>query len=67
MKLLVVEDDKRLSDYLVKGLGENGHVVDVAADLGGTDRFGRHAAIGDVEHAAGSLPAHAGGSRARAP
>ncbi len=32
MKLLVVEDDKRLSDYLVKGLGENGHVVDVAAD-----------------------------------
>jgi two-component system copper resistance phosphate regulon response regulator CusR len=32
MKLLVVEDDKRLSDYLVKGLSESGHVVDVAAD-----------------------------------
>jgi two-component system copper resistance phosphate regulon response regulator CusR len=32
MKLLIVEDDKRLSDYLVKGLGENGHVVEVAAD-----------------------------------
>jgi two-component system, OmpR family, copper resistance phosphate regulon response regulator CusR len=32
MKLLVVEDDKRLSAYLLKGLGENGHVVDVAAD-----------------------------------
>jgi len=32
MKLLIVEDDRRLSDYLVKGLGENGHLVDVAAD-----------------------------------
>jgi two-component system copper resistance phosphate regulon response regulator CusR len=32
MKLLIVEDDRRLSDYLVKGLGENGHVVEVAAD-----------------------------------
>jgi two-component system, OmpR family, copper resistance phosphate regulon response regulator CusR len=32
MKLLVVEDDRRLSDYLVKGLSENGHVVDVARD-----------------------------------
>jgi two-component system, OmpR family, copper resistance phosphate regulon response regulator CusR len=32
MKLLVVEDDKRLSAYLLKGLSENGHVVDVAAD-----------------------------------
>jgi two-component system, OmpR family, copper resistance phosphate regulon response regulator CusR len=42
MKLLVVEDDKRLSDYLVKGLGENGHVVDVAAD--GID--GRRLALG---------------------
>jgi two-component system, OmpR family, copper resistance phosphate regulon response regulator CusR len=42
MKLLVVEDDKRLSDYLLKGLGENGHVVDVAAD--GID--GRRLALG---------------------
>jgi two-component system, OmpR family, copper resistance phosphate regulon response regulator CusR len=42
MKLLVVEDDRRLSDYLVKGLGENGHVVDVAAD--GID--GRRLAVG---------------------
>jgi two-component system, OmpR family, copper resistance phosphate regulon response regulator CusR len=32
MRLLVIEDEKRLSDYLVKGLTEQGHVVDVAAD-----------------------------------
>jgi two-component system, OmpR family, copper resistance phosphate regulon response regulator CusR len=32
MRMLVVEDEKRLSDYLVKGLTEHGHVVDVAAD-----------------------------------
>jgi two-component system, OmpR family, copper resistance phosphate regulon response regulator CusR len=32
MRMLVVEDDKRLSDYLVKGLTEHGHVVDVAPD-----------------------------------
>lgn len=32
MRMLVVEDEKRLSDYLVKGLTEQGHVVDVAAD-----------------------------------
>jgi two-component system copper resistance phosphate regulon response regulator CusR len=30
--MLVVEDEKRLSDYLVKGLTEHGHVVDVAPD-----------------------------------
>jgi two-component system, OmpR family, copper resistance phosphate regulon response regulator CusR len=32
MRMLVVEDEKRLSDYLVKGLTEHGHVVDVASD-----------------------------------
>jgi two-component system copper resistance phosphate regulon response regulator CusR len=32
MRLLVVEDEQRLVDYLVKGLGENGYVVDVARD-----------------------------------
>jgi two-component system, OmpR family, copper resistance phosphate regulon response regulator CusR len=32
MRMLVVEDEKRLSDYLVKGLTEQGHVVDVAGD-----------------------------------
>ncbi len=32
MRLLVIEDEKRLSDYLLKGLTEQGHVVDVAAD-----------------------------------
>ncbi|TAG72742.1 MAG: response regulator [Burkholderiales bacterium] len=32
MRMLVVEDEKRLSDYLVKGLTEHGHVVDVAPD-----------------------------------
>ena len=32
MRLLVVEDDQRLVDYLVKGLTENGYVVDVARD-----------------------------------
>ena len=32
MRLLVVEDEQRLVDYLAKGLGENGYVVDVARD-----------------------------------
>jgi len=32
MKLLVVEDDREAAAYLVKGLGESGHVVDQAAD-----------------------------------
>jgi two-component system copper resistance phosphate regulon response regulator CusR len=32
MRVLVVEDDKRLSEYLSKGLRENGHVVDAALD-----------------------------------
>lgn len=32
MRLLVVEDETRLVDYLVKGLTENGYVVDVARD-----------------------------------
>ena len=30
MRLLVVEDDVKLADYLNKGLSENGYVVDVA-------------------------------------
>jgi two-component system copper resistance phosphate regulon response regulator CusR len=32
MRLLVVEDEPKLARYLHKGLQENGHVVDVAAD-----------------------------------
>lgn len=32
MKILVIEDDKQAAGYLVKGLGEVGHVVDHAAD-----------------------------------
>ena len=32
MRLLVVEDEAKLSLYLHKGLSENGHVVDVARD-----------------------------------
>ena len=32
MRLLVVEDESRLVDYLAKGLAENGYVVDVARD-----------------------------------
>jgi two-component system copper resistance phosphate regulon response regulator CusR len=32
MRILVVEDDPRLADYLHKALGESGYVVDVARD-----------------------------------
>src|SRR5687767_8811786 len=32
MRLLIVEDEGRLVDYLAKGLTENGYVVDVARD-----------------------------------
>jgi two-component system copper resistance phosphate regulon response regulator CusR len=32
MRILIVEDEKRLADFLVKGLHELGHVVDVARD-----------------------------------
>lgn len=32
MRLLIVEDDPRLSDVLRRGLAEQGHVVDVAGD-----------------------------------
>jgi DNA-binding response OmpR family regulator len=32
MRLLVVEDDRRLSDVLRRGLAEQGHVVDVSFD-----------------------------------
>jgi two-component system, OmpR family, copper resistance phosphate regulon response regulator CusR len=32
MRLLVVEDEAKLAQYLHKGLSENGHVVDVARD-----------------------------------
>jgi two-component system copper resistance phosphate regulon response regulator CusR len=41
MRVLVVEDEPKLADYLHKGLSENGHVVDVARD--GVD--GRHLAL----------------------
>jgi two-component system copper resistance phosphate regulon response regulator CusR len=30
MRLLVIEDERRLAEYLCKGLGENGYVVDAA-------------------------------------
>jgi two-component system OmpR family response regulator len=33
MRILVVEDERRISGFLKKGLGEEGHVVDVAEDL----------------------------------
>ena len=32
MRLLVIEDEPKLADYLHTGLSENGYVVDVAAD-----------------------------------
>ncbi|KNZ33378.1 MAG: transcriptional regulator [Methylibium sp. NZG] len=32
MRLLVIEDESKLADYLHKGLSENGYVVDVARD-----------------------------------
>ena len=32
MRLLVIEDEPKLSDYLHRGLSENGYVVDVARD-----------------------------------
>jgi len=32
MRLLVIEDEPKLADYLHRGLSENGHVVDVAHD-----------------------------------
>jgi two-component system OmpR family response regulator len=35
VRILVVEDDERTADYLVRGLGESGHIVDRVAD-GGT-------------------------------
>jgi two-component system, OmpR family, copper resistance phosphate regulon response regulator CusR len=41
MKILVIEDERRLAEYLRKGLAENGYVVDVAHD--GID--GQHLAI----------------------
>jgi two-component system copper resistance phosphate regulon response regulator CusR len=41
MRILVVEDEKKLAEYLRKGLTENGYVVDVAND--GID--GRHLAV----------------------
>jgi two-component system copper resistance phosphate regulon response regulator CusR len=41
MRILVIEDEARLADYLRKGLSESGYVVDVAHD--GID--GRHLAL----------------------
>jgi len=32
MKILVVEDDTQVRDYITKGLNESGHMVDTAAD-----------------------------------
>ena len=41
MRILVIEDEHKLADYLRKGLAENGYVVDLARD--GID--GRHLAV----------------------
>ena len=41
IRVLIVEDEPKLADYLRKGLGESGYVVDVALD--GID--GRHMAL----------------------
>ena len=41
MRILIVEDELKTSDYLQRGLSEQGHVVDVARD--GID--GRHQAL----------------------
>ena len=32
MQILVIEDDKRISDFLIKGLEENGHLVTLCKD-----------------------------------
>ena len=32
MRLLIVEDDDRAANYLIRGLSESGHVVDHATD-----------------------------------
>lgn len=32
MKLLIVEDEAKIADYLRKGLAEEGYVIDVAAN-----------------------------------
>lgn len=32
MRILLIEDDRQAAEYLIKGLGECGHVVDYAAD-----------------------------------
>jgi DNA-binding response OmpR family regulator len=48
MKVLVVEDDRRLCSLIARGLSEDGHVVDTAGDgLGGQEaaRTGRYDAI----------------------
>ena len=46
MRILVIEDEPKLADYLHKGLSEQSHVVDLARD--GVD--GRHLAIeGDYD------------------
>jgi two-component system, OmpR family, copper resistance phosphate regulon response regulator CusR len=46
MRILVIEDEAKLRDYLRKGLTESGHVVDTAAD--GID--GKHMALhGDYD------------------
>ena len=46
MRVLVIEDETKLADYLRKGLAENGYVVDIAYD--GID--GKHLAVnGDYD------------------
>ena len=40
MRILIVEDDKKIASFVMKGLKQAGCVVDVASD-GNSRRFGR--------------------------
>ena len=46
MKILVIEDEVRLAEYLKKGLSESGYVVDLAHD--GIDGFGQAEVLGGL-------------------
>jgi two-component system OmpR family response regulator len=44
MKILVVEDDREAANWLIKGLKEEGHVVDLATNgIDGLDMAGEQA------------------------
>lgn len=43
MRILLVEDERKISGFLSRGLGEEGHVVDLAEDLAEARRsYGEH-------------------------